>query len=248
MAQRDSKTLILAVVGLWSSFCLAEEVLVAVANNFHRPAQIVAAHFQQQTDHQIVLSTGSTGQIYSQITHGAPYDVFLSADQKRPALLVQKQIAKEPITYAKGRLVLWSPDKALFSDGRQALVFGGFEHIAVANPKLAPYGMASIQVMESLGVYPQLESKLVMGKGLNATYQYLVTGNAELGFLAMSQVLQDGGLLEGAHWLIPDRLYDPIKQDAVLLKHGYGNSGAKAFMTYLMSPEAKEIIQELGYY
>ncbi|MEF1291999.1 molybdate ABC transporter substrate-binding protein, partial [Vibrio sp. M260118] len=196
MAQRDIKTLILMVGSLLSSFCLADDALVAVANNFHRPAQIIAAHFKQQTGHQILLSTGSTGQIYSQITHGAPYDVFLSADQKRPALLVQKQIATEQITYAKGRIVLWSPDKALFSDGQQALVSGEFEHIAVANPKVAPYGMASVQVMESLGVYPQLESKLVMGKGLNATYQYLVTGNAELGFLAMSQVVQNGSVLE----------------------------------------------------
>ncbi|WP_394153693.1 molybdate ABC transporter substrate-binding protein [Vibrio maritimus] len=239
--------LVLPLILAMTSSSHAAEVLVAVANNFNRPLHAMVDSFNQATGHQLVVSTGSSGQIFSQVQNGAPYDVFLSADQKRPTALVENELATEQMTYAEGRVVLWSPIHDLYIDPISYLQQGKFLHIALANPKVAPYGVAATQVLEKLDLSDKLKPKVVMGKGLNPTYQYVVTGNAELGFLAMSQVIEDGELLPGTIWQIPDSLYEPIKQDAVLLNHGRDNPAAQAFMTYLRSPQAKAIIQDFGY-
>ncbi|SEF61851.1 molybdate ABC transporter substrate-binding protein [Vibrio hangzhouensis] len=244
--QRISLLVLPFIFGITSN-CYAEEVFVAVANNFNRPLLAMTDSFHEATGHQLVISTGSSGQIFSQVKNGAPYDVFLSGDQKRPAALVNESLATGQMTYAEGRIVLWSPIKDLYSDAVTYLQEGKFLHIAIANPKVAPYGVAATQVLETLDLSHKLKPKVVMGKGLNPTYQYVVTGNAELGFLAMSQVIRDGELLPGTYWKIPDSLYEPIKQDAVLLRHGIENPAAKAFMAYLRTPQAKAIIQEFGY-
>ncbi|PJC86082.1 molybdate ABC transporter substrate-binding protein [Vibrio sp. HA2012] len=225
----------------------AEDVTVAVANNFYGPMQVIAKDFKQVTGDDVTLSTGSTGQLYAQIVNGAPFDVFLAADTKRPEKLEADNLATDRFTYAQGKLVLWSPDKALVNGSERVLLEEKVKHIALANPKLAPYGLAAQQAMEKLGIYSVLEPKFVMGKGLNPTYQFVVTGNADVGFLAMSQVYKDGQFADGSHWEIPADLYAPIKQDAVLLSKGQNNSAAKHLMDYLQSTRAKALIASFGY-
>ena len=225
----------------------ADDITVAVANNFYRPMQAIAQDFKQVTGDDVVLSTGSTGQLYSQIVNGAPFDVFLAADTKRPKKLEDAGLATERFTYAQGKLVLWSPNKELIKGNDKVLLDPQVKHIAMANPKLAPYGLAAQQMMEKLGIYSDLASKFVLGKGLNPTYQFVVTGNADVGFLAMSQVYKDGKFAEGSHWEIPADLYSPIKQDAVVLDKGKDKPVAKRLIEYLRSSRAKELIASFGY-
>lgn len=232
---------------LFSAEVRAAEVRVAVANNFYGPLKVLAQDYHDYSGDKLIISTGSTGQLYAQITNGAPFDLFLSADSARPTKLVEAGLGSEPFTYARGQLVLWSSDKTLLSESPLSMMNKSIEHLALANPKLAPYGYASEQVMKKAGVYKKLQPKLVEGKNLSVVYQFIVTGNAQAGFLSMSQIFKDDAFIEGSYWLIPSGMYDPIKQNAVLLKSAQNVDDTRSFVQYLKSDRAKEIITRFGY-
>jgi len=232
---------------VFSHVCYAGNVMIAVANNFYKPMKSIAVDFKQATTHEIQLSTGSTGQLYAQIINGAPFDIFLSADTQHPEKLVQANLASQPFTYAKGLLVLWSAQEDLIDSSGQVLTSDRFHYLAMPDPRLAPYGFAAQQTMQKLVQYQRLKSKIVMGKGLNATYQFIATSNAELGFIALSQIFKNGQYQNGSHWLIPTDLYSPILQDAVLLRTAKDNPAAKVFIEYLASNRAKRLIAGFGY-
>lgn len=228
----------------------AEEVHVAVAANFTATMKEIAARFEQKTQHQVILTSGSSGKIAAQIQHGAPFHVFLSADQAKPEALEKAglTVPNSRFTYALGALVLWSakPDWIEGDDAR--LQTGDFAKLALANPKLAPYGSAAVDVLEALQLTSATQAKWVMGENIAQTYQFVATGNAQLGFVALSQVMENGKLTHGSGWMIPTHLHQPIRQDAVLLKSAADNSAAKALLTYLQSDEARAIIHSYGYH
>lgn len=222
---------------------------VAVAANFAAPAQKIAAEFEKQTGHKAIIATGSTGKFYAQIVNGAPFDILLSADDETPAKLEREghAVAGSRYTYAIGKLVLWSAKPAIIDDKAEVLKRGSFNHLAIANPKVAPYGAAAVETMKALGVYDALQSKLVMGENIAQTHQFVATGNALLGFVALSQVLKDGKI-EGSYWSVPEKLYTPIRQDAALLDKGKDNKAARAFLDFLKTNKAaKDIILSYGY-
>jgi molybdate transport system substrate-binding protein len=223
----------------------AAQTNVAVAANFTDAANEIAQAFKAKTGHEAVLSFGSTGQFFTQITQDAPFEVFLAADDERPAKAIEEGFAVpgSQFTYAIGKLVLWSKDPDLVQ-GEATLKNGGFTKISIANPEAAPYGAAAVQAMKGLGVYDQLAPKIVQGNNITQAFQFVQTGNAELGFVALAQVIDDK---EGSRWDVTDDLYDPIKQDAVLLKKGADNEAAKAFLEFLQGPEAEAIITRFGY-
>ncbi len=223
----------------------AAQIFVAVAANFTAPAKEIAAAFKSATGDEAVLSFGSSGQFYAQITQDAPYQVLLSADQDRPLQLVKDGLADGTTrtTYAIGKLVLWSRSPDLVKDGG-TLQAARFSKLSLANPTAAPYGAAAIETMKALGVYEALQPKIVQGNSIAQAYQFVETGNAELGFVALSQL---AGTTTGSRWLVPDNLYAPILQDAVLLKKGAGNTAAKGFLAFLKGPEARAIITRYGY-
>ena len=223
----------------------AATATVAVAANFTEPARELARLFEQRTDHTVEFSFGSTGTLYAQITQGAPLDAFLAADQAHPQRAVDGGFAAADslFTYAIGELVLYSADPTLV-EGPETLRRGAFEHITIANPVTAPYGAAAIEAMTALGVYDALKSKLVQGNSIAQAFQFVATGNAELGFVALSQVIDDHN---GSQWLVPEELHDPIRQDAVLLREGEDNEAALAFMAFLRHPEARDLIERFGY-
>ncbi|EAU42605.1 molybdate transport system substrate-binding protein [Fulvimarina pelagi HTCC2506] len=222
----------------------AAETMVAVAANFAEPAREIADDFGKVTGHTAVLSFGSTGQLFTQIEQGAPFDVFLAADTERPALAVEEAlgVAGSVFTYAIGAIVLYSPDSDLVR-GEDTLRNGDFGKLAIANPETAPYGAAAVETMRRLGVYDALEAKLVRGNNIAQAYQFVQTGNAELGFVASSQVVDSGG----SKWFVPANLYTPVRQDAVLLMQGADDDAARAFVEYLQSPAARAIIRRYGY-
>lgn len=233
---------------LWVSFALhanAAEVRIAVAANFTAVATEIAEAFEAKSGHVAVLSFGSTGQLYSQISQGAPFDVFLAADQIHPQKIHDAGMGSgtPPITYAIGKIVLWSLDPALIQ-GDDALQEGNFDHLAIANPETAPYGKAAMETLQALGLAETLKPRLVRGNNVAQTFQFIATGNAELGFIAQSQAPKDGN---GSQWIIPENLYQPIRQDAVLLRDGASNEAAIAFLDYLTGPKAIRIIKEFGY-
>jgi molybdate transport system substrate-binding protein len=223
----------------------AAQTIVAVAANFTDAANEIAQAFKAKTGHEAVLSFGSTGQFYTQITQDAPFEVFLAADDERPAQAVDEGFAVpgSQFTYVIGKLVLWSRDPDLVQ-GEATLKSGDFTKISIANPEAAPYGAAAVQAMTALGVYDQLAPKIVQGNNITQAFQFVQTGNAELGFVALAQVVNDK---EGSCWEVADELYDPIKQDAVLLKKGADNEAANAFLEFLQGPEAEAIIARFGY-
>ena len=227
----------------------AEEVQVAVAANFTAPMQDIAALFAKDTGHTAALSFGSTGKFYAQITNGAPFDVFLSADDKTAARLVSegKAVATSLMPYALGSLVLWSADESTVDAEGKVLASGNFAHLAIANPKLAPYGAAAMQTMDKLGLTEKLQPKLVMGENIGQTYQFVHTGNAQLGFVALSQVMKDGKITKGSAWRVPAEMHTPIRQDAVVLERGKANPAAAALVTYLKSDAARAVIRSYGY-
>ncbi|MDA7087506.1 molybdate ABC transporter substrate-binding protein [Pseudomonas sp. SA3-5] len=232
-----------------SASALAGQVQVAVAANFTAPIQAIAPAFAKATGHTLVAAFGATGQLYAQIEHGAPFEVFLAADASTPAKLESAGlgVAGSRFTYAIGRLVLWSA-RADYLDGSAAVLKANqFQHLAIANPKAAPYGLAASQVLAKLGLSAALQSKLVEGQSITQTLQFVSTGNAELGFVALSQVYQGGRLSRGSAWVVPDDLHGPIKQDALLLKKGEHNPAASALIEYLQGPQAAAIIQSFGY-
>lgn len=234
-----------AAVALAMTGADAAETTVAVAANFTEPAGEIAAAFGAATGHTVVLSFGSTGQLYTQITQQAPFEVFLAADAERPMLAVDEglAVADSRFTYAIGKLALWSADPDLVTDD-SVLSGDGFTRLAIANPESAPYGAAAVEVMRALEVYDALEPRIVQGNNIGQAYQFVATGNAELGFVAVSQIVGDD---TGSAWVVPQDLYAPILQQAVLLNGGADNPAAVAFLEFLRGPEAAEIIQRFGY-
>jgi molybdate transport system substrate-binding protein len=227
----------------------AAEAQVAVAANFAEPIKAIAAVLQKTSGHTLRITMGATGSLYAQIRNGAPFDVMLSADTRTPAQLETDGVAQpgSRFTYATGKLVLWSADPARV-DARGAVLQGdGFRKLAIANPKTAPYGAAAIEVIDKLGLSAALTPKLVQGESIGQTYNFVHTGNAEIGFVAMSQVLEGGRLKGGSMWVVPQNLYAPIQQDAVLLKRAANNEAAVALMKLLQSPNVKDLIRSYGY-
>ena len=227
----------------------AGEVSVAVAANFTAPMQKIASLFEQDTGHKATLAFGSTGRFYAQIKNGAPFDLLLSADDETPAKLAKEGLAVDAsrFTYAIGKLALWSKQPGLVDAQGQVLKSGTFDKIAVADPKLAPYGAAAVEVMTQLGVLNTLRPKFVQGENIAQTHQFVATQNAQLGFVALSQVMADGRLVEGSVWAVPATLYSPLRQDAVLLNKGQGNAAATALLQYLKGDKARAVIRGFGY-
>ncbi len=231
---------------LAASGASAGEVSVAVAANAAEAVEALAADFEQRTGHRVTVTVGSTGKLYAQILHGAPFDVFLAADQERPRLLVQQGLAVEGsrLTYAVGRLVLWSPEPNV--DAAQTLRAGSFRRLAIANPDLAPYGAAARDVLRELGLWESLRSKVVVGENVGQSFTMAASGNAELGFVALSSVLSPRNGREGSYWEIPEHLHEPIRQDSVLLDRARDNPAARDFHLFLGSSRAGETIESLG--
>jgi molybdate transport system substrate-binding protein len=227
----------------------AAEVQVAVAANFAGAMKALAADFEKATGHKAVLASGATGKFYAQIRSGAPFDVFLAADDETPARL-DKEGAAVPgsrFTYATGKLVLWSAKPDLVDARGEVLQNGRFAHIALAAPKLAPYGAAAVETMTRLGVLARLAPKFVQGESIGQTFGFVSSGNAELGFVALSQVWEKGKLKSGSAWIVPAELHAPLRQDAVLLVRGKDNAAAVALMAFLKSDTAKAVIRSFGY-
>lgn len=240
---------LLALGLIFASGTIADEVKVAVAANFTAPMQAIAPAFEKATGHRLVASFGATGQFYAQIQNGAPFDVFLSADDTTPAKLEQEgdSVPGSRFTYAIGSLVLWSANPSYLDGSDAALKAGQFKHLSIANPKAAPYGLAATQVLAKLGLSEAVKGKLVEGQNITQAHQFVSTGNAELGFVALSQVYQDGKLSSGSAWIVPEAMYDPIRQDALILKPGANNPAAAALVEYLKGPEAAKVIESFGY-
>lgn len=227
----------------------AGEVGVAVAANFTAPMQKIAQAFEQETGHKAVLSFGSTGSLYVQIKNGAPFQAFLAADEETPLRLEKEGLAQaaSSFTYATGKLVLWSRQPGLVDNKGDILRSGKFQRIALANPKLAPYGAAAVETLTQLGLLPALQPKIVQGDNIAQAYQFIASENAQLGFVAMSQVVVDGKLIQGSAWVVPAALHAPLAQAAVVLGKGSDNPAAVAFMRFLRSDRAKAIIRSFGY-
>ena len=227
----------------------AEEVQLAVAANFTAPMQKIAAEFEKDSGHKARLMFGATGKFYAQISNGAPFEVLLSADDETPARLERDglAVAGSRFTYATGRLVLWSAREGYVDDKGDVLKKGDFRHLSIANPKTAPYGAAAIQTLSKLGLLPALEPRFVQGENIAQTHSFIVSGNAELGFIALSQVFRDGRLGSGSAWIVPANLHEPIRQDAVLLAKGQSNPAAAALLKYLKGDKARSIIKSFGY-
>lgn len=227
---------------------LADDVPVAVAANFTAPMQKIAAGFEKDTGHKVVASFGSTGKFYAQIRNGAPFELLLAADDETPAKLIAENaaVAGSQTTYAIGKLVLWSAKPGVVDDAGEVLKKGSFAHVALANPKLAPYGAAGIETMKALGVHDALAAKIVTAENIGQAYQFVSSGNAELGFVALSQVLKDGSI-DGSAWIVPAKYYQPIRQDLVILTPGRGKPAAEAFAKYLKGDKARAVIKAYGY-
>ncbi len=242
------KTAALALLAALSALgsARAAEVSVAVAANFTEPAKEIAAAFQKASGNTLSLSFGPSGGFYAQISHGAPFEVFLSADNERPKQAEAEGFAVPGtrFTYAVGRLVLYSRTLRLVDAKGEVLKGGRFDHLAIADPKAAPYGQAAVETMTKLGVYDALKPKIVQGASIAQAYEFTATGAAELGFVAQSQVIKIDG---GSRWTVPEALHTPIVQDAVLLKSGAADPAAKAFLAFLRSPTAVAIIRRYGY-
>ncbi len=240
----------LALAGaLFCASAQAGEVTVAVAANFTAPMQKIAKAFEQDTGHKAQLAFGSTGKFYAQIKNAAPFAVLLAADDETPARLEKEglTIVGTRFTYAIGRLALWSKHANVVDDKGEVLRSNRFEKLAIADPKLAPYGAAAMAVIQRLGVQSNVLPKLVQGESIGQTYQFVSTENAQLGFVALSQISLDGRITQGSAWVVPQNLHTPLKQDALLLKAGKDNAAAHALLKYLQGDIAKVIIQSYGY-
>lgn len=233
------------LLSVYGSQAWAGEAKIAVAANFTEPVKEIGQGFEKATGHKLLLSFGATGQFYAQIAQGAPFEILVSADQATPAKAIAQGLA-EPgtaFTYAVGKLVLFSKTPGLVS-GEATLKDGKFAKLAIANPATAPYGAAGVETMQKLGVYEALQPKIVQGNSIAQAFQFVDTGNAEVGFVALSQVVMVSG---DSRWVVPQALYAPIAQDAVLLKPGAGSEAARAFLQYLKGPEARRVIERFGY-
>jgi molybdate transport system substrate-binding protein len=228
----------------------AGEVTVAVASNFLSPFKQLLPVFQKQSGHTVRTVSGSTGKLYAQILHGAPFDVFLAADSERPRLLEKngQAVPATRFTYAQGKIVLWSADpRRIAADGKNILHRRNFKHLALANPKTAPYGKAAYTTLKKLNLWKSISPTLVQGENISQTFQFVATGNAEVGFVALSQVLDPRLKIKGSQWIVPEHLYDAIDQDAVLLTRGQSQPAARALLQFLKSDTARKLIQSYGY-
>ena len=227
----------------------AELIQIAVASNFILPAQEIAKQFENETGNKVKISSGSSGKFFAQIINGAPFHVLLSADADTPTKLVKQGFAVEHSqrTYAVGKLVLWSSRPDLITDGETVLTNKRFNKIAIANPELAPYGRAAVETLVQSGQYQLLKSKIVWGENIAQTHQFVLSGNAELGFVSASQIMRDGKVTQGSAWLVPESMHAPILQDAVLLSKAIDSVAAQQFLNYLSSDRARSIIQQFGY-
>ena len=233
----------------------AEPLSVAVASNFTHPMKALVQAFETQSGHKVRVSFGSSGKFYAQIKHGAPFQVFLSADQTKPSALEKEDwaVSGSRFTYATGRLALWSSKENFIDEHINALKNGQFNKLALANPKLAPYGVAAVQVLNSLNLTESSQHKWVKGENIAQTYQFVSTGNSDLGFVALSQIINldkthdNNGIKHGSAWLIPSDLHQAIRQDAILLKRGKNSQAAQQFITFMKTPKAKNIINRYGY-
>ena len=247
---RPNRSLSIFFTGLLLSFTAsADTVQVAVAANFTAPMQQIAADFEKDTGHKAVLSFGATGKFYAQITNGAPFEVFLSADDETPAKL-EKELLIAPhsrFTYAIGTLVLWSAQAGYIDAKGDVVKNGDFKHLSIANPKTAPYGTAAVEALKKLGAFERVEARIVQGENIAQAHQFVATGNAELGFVALSQVYKDGKVTSGSAWIVPSNLYAPIRQDAAILAKGLHNPAAKALADYLKTDKARAVIKSYGY-
>lgn len=225
----------------------AGEASVAVAANFIAPMKQLTPLFEKSTGHTLRLSPGSTGKFYAQIKNGAPFDVLLAADDETPARLTREGEAVHTQTYAIGKLALWSADATKIDSTDSILRRSAYNKLAIANPKLAPYGAAAMQALEKLGLADTAKDKFVVGENIGQTHQFVASGNADIGFVALSQITLDGKLTGGSAWRVPASLYAPIRQDAALLKHGADNPAARALLDFLKSPQAHTVIRGYGY-
>jgi molybdate transport system substrate-binding protein len=237
---------------LWATFsgqAQAGEVTVASAANFTAPLKAIIAEFEKDTGHKVTPSFGATGALYAQINNGAPFEVFFSADDTTPIKLEKAGgiVPGSRFTYAIGTLVLWSAKEGYLEGKEAVLKKGDFQKLAIANPKTAPYGAAAIEALTRLGLLDTLRPKFVQGENITQTHQFIATGNAELGFVALSQVYKEGKITGGSAWIVPANLHEAIRQDAVILVKGADNPAAKALVDYLKGPKAAAIIKSYGY-
>jgi molybdate transport system substrate-binding protein len=237
------------IFGSLASQAYAGELIAAVAANFTAPAQQIVELFQKDTGHTVKLSFGSSGKFYSQIKDGAPFDVFLAADEKNPKLLEAEGLAVKGtgFVYALGKLVLWSAKPGFVDDKGAVLGKEDFIKLAYADPKLAPYGLAAQETLQKLKLWDKVQSKLVTGESITQTYQFAATGNADLAFIALSQITKDGKVTEGSWWIVPADMYNPIRQAAIQLTAAKDKVAAQAFLKYLKSEKALAIISSFGY-
>jgi molybdate transport system substrate-binding protein len=243
-------TILLALLALIApGMTAAGEVRIAVAANFAAPMKSIAAQFERGTGHRLLLAPGATGQLYAQIRNGAPFDILLSADETTPAKLESEGlgVAGSRFTYAIGRLVLWSRTSGFVDARGDVLRSGQFTRIAIANPKLAPYGAAALATLERMGLGDRIAPRIVEGTNISQTFQFVATGNAPLGFVALSQVLENGALKSGSGWVVPDSMHPPIRQNAILLNRARGQAAATALLDYLKGEQARAIIRSFGY-
>ncbi|MBI5792218.1 MAG: molybdate ABC transporter substrate-binding protein [Rhodocyclales bacterium] len=240
---------LLALLLIAATAARADPVQVAVAANFSAPARQIAQDFEKDTGHQAVLAFGATGKFYAQIRNGAPFEVLLAADDETPAKLEKEgaALAGTRFTYAVGRLVLWSAKAGFVDDKGEVLKRGEFRHLALANPRLAPYGAAAVEAMSALKLLDAVQPKFVQAENIAQAHQFVASGNAELGFVALSQVMKDGKLGAGSAWVVPANLHQPIRQDAVILDKGRGKPAAEAWLKFLRSEKARAVIRGYGY-
>jgi molybdate transport system substrate-binding protein len=227
----------------------ADEVQVAVAANFTAPMKQIATDFEKDTGHKAQLAFGATGKFYAQIRNGAPFEVLLAADDTTPAKLEAEgaAVVGSNFTYAVGRLVLWSAKPGVVDAKGEMLRKGEFKYVSIANPKLAPYGAAVVEALTAMKLIDAVQPKFVQAENIAQAYQFVVTGNAEIGFVALSQVMKDGKISEGSAWVVPANLHQPIKQDAVILDKGRGKPAAEALLKYLKGDKARAVIKAYGY-
>ena len=235
-----------------AALCLsaqADEVRVAVAANFATPLKTLAAEFEKESGHTLALSAGASGKLYAQIKSGAPFDVFLSADDETPSRLEKEgdAVSGSRFTYAVGRLVLWSAQLNTVDAQGAVLKSGNFKHLALAAPHLAPYGAAAVQTLTQLGLLTALQPRFVQGESIGQTYSFVASGNAELGFVALSQVFENGRINQGSGWIVPASLHEPLRQDAVLLTRSRDKAAARALLAFLQGSKARGLIRAFGY-
>lgn len=227
----------------------ADEIQIAVAANFIAPAKRIASNFEKETGHKVTLCFGATGKLYTQIKNGAPFEALLAADADTPLRLEQEGVAVpgSRFTYAIGQLVLWSAQPGVIDPEGNILQKNSFNHLAIADPKLAPYGKAALETLTNLGLLETLQPKFVQGENIAQAQQFIASGNAELGFIALAQIIKDGHIIDGSAWKVPAHLHKPIHQDAVLLNKGKEKAAVLAWLNYLKNEKGKAVMRTYGY-